>query len=397
MKICFPVSILLPNAPASWPSLSIILPEMIALFRDTFEQVEIIDILESSTPSIIDKLWIVPPGIVQIPVLSWMRHNFANPLARPKALFFLGGEGAKICFHLIQYQDIFRPDDQWIVSCEAEKELIDGWFPGNNRTSVLNYPTSNLFKPLKDNDEVIKIRKTQGLHLEQEIMLYAGRISQQKNLVELLTVLEMHPHLHLLVCGDIDSVGVPHLAESSKIHIGHSLMMEIGKRHLTKRITFRPFQSQSELCKLMQASDYQISLSAHYGEDFGYSIAQGLSCGLKTVLSHWGGHRNWKNLEGVSYVELDWGNRRQIGKPILNQLYKLPSTPNKDFFSYYNQNIKQNLQSIVVNQKEGSIRPSSEIINFWEDSKKKNTEFLFSTTENPIFQRVTRSYKGKAN
>ncbi|MDO9183102.1 MAG: glycosyltransferase [Bacteriovorax sp.] len=402
MKNNFKISIISPNGPASWPSVAIIHPELISILKSISKQTEVFNILENKLPSLKDDLWIFPAGSVQIPVLMWLANCFKNPLNRPPAIFIFGGEATKLGYHLWHFRGLFRPEDLWVVACQAEKELLDYWFPGNNRTHVLYHPVSNHFKPAKDKSEVLRLRQKLKIPPNKKVMLYAGRLSQQKNILALLDLLELHKNLNLLVCGDIDSVGIPHLESSKRIHVANALLVEIGKRGLTKRIEFRAFQSQSELKNIMKACDYQVSLSAHYGEDFGYSIVQGLACGLKTIISNWGGHRNWKYLEeknAVSFVELDWSNGQDVGVPDLATLNNLPKKSPLNFHKNYNKEIKEQLKKIVefaLFQREYSgILALPELVDFWEESARSSKGFLFSSSENKLFQKVVKGYQGQ--
>jgi glycosyltransferase involved in cell wall biosynthesis len=387
------ISIILPQGPDSWPSLSIIRPQLLNVLNENFINTRFVNILENKY--FLDDVWVFPPGTVQAPVLTWLSNNFKHPLERPRSVFFLGGEGAKICYHLWHYRNLFRPDDHWVVSCEAEKRLIDHWFPNNNRTSVLFYPVDMKFRPAKDKNEVRTLRKKLILSPTKNIMLYAGRISPQKNILSLLDLLEAQKDLSLLVCGDVDSIGVPHIDKSQRSNIANDLLKEIGSRNLSTRIEFRPHQSQSELLKIMKACDYQVSLSSHYGEDFGYSIAQGLACGLKTILSSWGGHNNWKSLtdrQSVSYLKLNWEKDAQIGIPEIPSKLILPEKSPDDFTKSHNTEIANKLKALITSGpcNESSLEVRPELVSFWEQKK----SYLFETSDHTLFKKVVGAYQG---
>jgi glycosyltransferase involved in cell wall biosynthesis len=401
MKKSLKVSIVTPNIPAPWPSISIINPELIKILKQLLGTALEVDILQRSL-SVADDLWLFPTGTVQVPILKWLARSFPNPLNRPPAIFFFTGEGAKLGYHILHFGKYFRSDDQWVVSSQAEKRLLDYWFPDNNRTIVLHHPVSKEFKPVKDKAEYLLLRKNLNISQNKKIMIYAGRISQQKNITFLLDLLEQDKKLNLMVCGDVDMVGVPHIDNANRAHVSSELITEIGQRGLSSRIEFRPFQSQLELSKLMRASDYQVSLSSHYGEDFGYSIAQGLSCGLRSVLSHWGGHLNWRHLAlkgQVTYIDLDWSKGVEVGVPQAGLLLALPKSKPTDFITTYNNEIRIQLMAIINNalsqRNSFSVSARLELINFWEKSSRESSSAMFDSVENDLFKKVIKAYQGQ--
>jgi glycosyltransferase involved in cell wall biosynthesis len=399
-------TVMTPNAPAYWPSVSTIFPEFIRLLESIFPKIEKYDPLsEKHLPKKSD-LWIFPSGTVQSYTLNWLRACYPNPQSRPPAIFLIGGEGAKLAYHLFHYRALFRPDDQWVVACEAEKALLEDFFPENGRTHVMYHPVASQFRPAKNGKAKQQLRKALGLPGREPLMLYAGRLSQQKNLLPLFELLQLTPKLKLIICGDVDTVGVPHLQGAKPQHVPSAMIDQIRRLGLSKRVEFRPFLSQNDLRAMMQACDYQVSLSAHYGEDFGYSIAQGLCTGLKTILSNWGGHRNWMELHEkghVSYVALDWSNGAEIGLPVLNEGFKLPERAlPPDFYRTYQRVIRDQfmsilwviLQSALTPQTQGELRVDQELADFWGEVAKRPSAAMYSSTAHPLFKRVVRRYQG---
>jgi glycosyltransferase involved in cell wall biosynthesis len=399
--------VMTPNAPAYWPSVSTIFPEFIRLLESIFPRMQRYDLLsETKLPKKSD-VWIFPSGSVQSYTLNWLRAHFPEPLSRPPAIFLLGGEGAKLGYHLFHYRNIFRPDDQWVVACDAEKVLLDEFFPDNGRTHVMYHPVASQFRPAKNAKAKQELRKTLGLPSRAPLMLYAGRLSQQKNILSLVELLSFAPKIKLIVCGDVDTVGASHLQGAKPQHVPSAVIDQIRRLGMSKRVEFRPFLSQTDLRAMMQACDYQVSLSAHYGEDFGYSIAQGLCTGLKTVLSDWGGHLNWRELADaghVSYVSLDWSNEAEIGQPVLNKNLKLPKRAlPRDFHRAYQRRIRDQflgiLQSALAlehrSESQSELRIDPELAGFWNEVAKKPTAAMYSSTAHPLFQRVVKQYQVK--
>jgi hypothetical protein len=395
------VSIMMVNGPSNWPSLSDVVPELLLSIQSLLPQAKTYNIFNGKKPPISDELWIFPVGMVQADNLLWLRDHFKSPYARPRIIFFLGGEGAKLGHHLYFFRDVFRIDDEWIVSSVAEENLINAFFPDNQRTKVLHYPVAKQFVPAKGLAAKKKLRKELVLPQNKPVMVYAGRISMQKNIVSLLDVLEKFKSLHLVICGEVDSLGIPHFPNQVNVHQPALLVKEIAKRKLSERIEFRGFLSQDNLRKVMQASDYQISLSSHYGEDFGYSIAQGLACGLKTVLSAWGGHLNWKKFfsaKELTYVALTWEKEALIGRPVIEKVMKLPVKTKNDFNKAYRSEFREQLKSIIFpsdyKNRKTKLMVSSVLSEHWEEVLKTPRHNLFLSPLDPCFKVVKDSYSG---
>ena len=395
------ISLLCVNGPSNWPSLSNVAPELISSLKSIFPQLKTFNIFDGIKPNISDQCWIFPVGMVQTDHLKWLRETFKTPYSRPRIIFFLGGEGAKLGHHLHFFKDVFRIDDEWVVSAQVEHKIINNFFPSNNRTHVLYYPVAKKFQPLKNLAEKKSLRQKINLPLSKKILVYAGRISAQKNIIELLSILEKFKNLHLVVCGEVDSLGVPHLNVGPTPHLPPILVKEIARRKLSNRVEFRGFLSQDDMRKVMQASDYQVSLSAHYGEDFGYSIAQGLACGLKTILSHWGGHLNWKaffNPTQLTYIDLDWANGQVIGKPLLEKNWELPIKSSLDFNKSYREHFRTSLLKIIFESdyknRSAVINVSPVLENFWKQMIQNPRSHLFLTTDDECFKIVRDAYNG---
>ncbi|MBY0412699.1 MAG: glycosyltransferase [Bdellovibrionales bacterium] len=382
------------NAPSAWPHLSNIQKSFKKHIVSLFPNIKDFQILSGKKPPIDDDLWIVPIGQTQPYLFSWLKKEFASPYKRPRMIFVLSGEGVKGGYSLYFHKELFRLDDEWLVSCEAEKKLLDSFFPGNNRTHILHYPVDPLFKPTKRDKK--DLRKKLKLPLTRPIMLYAGRVSTQKNVFSLLDVLEKFKNLHIVVCGDADTFGLPHFNTAMAGHLPTEFITQIANRKLGDRIDFRGFVSQNELKEMMQACDYQISLSSHYGEDFGYSIAQGLCLGLKTVLTQWGGHLNWSkyfSAKELSYIPLEWSEG--IGFPNIKDMI-LPKSSRINFPKEFHRDFSQQL-FMIVTETDFTLRKinlvvSDEIAEYWSEVERENRTVMYKDHNDPLFLKVQKIY-----
>lgn len=166
--------------------------------------------------------------------------------------------------------------------------------------------------PFPVDEDIFSFREEARLRLRQEMklaedelaLLYTGRLSHQKNIIELIYGLSQYQKTFnaktkLFLSGPMDDLGVPYLGKEALdgtfyFHWEEALNEH---QHLLKegRINYLGNLSHSELSDLYSASDLFVSLSCHNDEDYGMSPAEALCCGLPSVLSDWGGYASFKN------------------------------------------------------------------------------------------------------
>lgn len=155
-------------------------------------------------------------------------------------------------------------------------------------------------------------------------IIYAGRITPQKNIIELLKAFEqaskLREDLRLHLAGDFHAREFHLHSMESKGFKELFLEMVSNNSH----VTYHGNLNQNELRGLMAKSDYSISVSTYHDEDFGHSIAQGALNGHGLLLSNWGGHRNYIEYFGakrfsikvraMNYAEVDY---KEIAKTLI--------------------------------------------------------------------------------
>jgi glycosyltransferase involved in cell wall biosynthesis len=124
-------------------------------------------------------------------------------------------------------------------------------------------------------------------------LLYAGRITPQKNILQLMNVFikasKFNSKLELHIAGDFHDRG---------FHL-HGLGLNLDSfkdnffeliNNSNKKIIFHNYLTQDKLSDLIDQCQYSVSMSTYHDEDFGVSIAQGFMKGHELLLSDWGGH-----------------------------------------------------------------------------------------------------------
>lgn len=138
-------------------------------------------------------------------------------------------------------------------------------------------------------------------------LIYSGRLSIQKNILEILNAflkaVELNPKLHLHIAGSFDEIGF-HLHGRSidldAFEADFLKKIESSKEH----ITYHGLLGQEELSQLNARCDYVLSASTYHDEDFGISVAQSLGQGLTPLLSDWGGHPDFVVCVGGELIPL---------------------------------------------------------------------------------------------
>lgn len=162
-------------------------------------------------------------------------------------------------------------------------------------------------------------------------LVYSGRITQQKNVLELmlcfLKALQLRPEMELHIAGDFHDLGhhfhgIFHEPKFYELRFFDLVQKSQGK------IVYHGFLSQTELKRLYESSEYFVSLSTYHDEDFGVSVAQGIACGMRAVLTDWGGYADFAEL-GVAQlckVEVDQDNvPRPVQSSVVKALLALPN------------------------------------------------------------------------
>ncbi|MFI5350001.1 MAG: glycosyltransferase family 4 protein [Elusimicrobiota bacterium] len=148
-------------------------------------------------------------------------------------------------------------------------------------------------------------------------LVYAGRLSEQKNLHTLLLSLSMLDRLKpglrwsLHVYGKADGLGSPNMGFRMRSYSAY--LRSLARRlRIEKRIAWRGFLPARELRRALAGRHVFVSPSLHSDEDFGTAALTSLLTGNSAVLSDWGGHSDLKkNFPGqvrlVRSVDSDLG------------------------------------------------------------------------------------------
>jgi glycosyltransferase involved in cell wall biosynthesis len=195
-----------------------------------------------------------------------------------------------------------RPDRLKIITASScFQKMIQQLFHSTEMVSKCPFPVSNPeVQPfLRD-----KLRAEIGIKQDESVFLYAGRISYQKNvhqLIHLFRQLPLKNNYKLVICGPIDDLNPKMNEQGPVLGLAEKLFHEELKNANSENrsVIYLGNKTQSELIGLYQMADAYVSLSTHLGEDFGLAAAEALAHGLPCRLSNWGGFQDFSALSSV--------------------------------------------------------------------------------------------------
>ncbi len=194
-----------------------------------------------------------------------------------------------------------------IVTTEAMKEEVSSQFrlPLHKFDVIPNAIDVGKFGQSVDSEAT---RRSLGLSVEDEMILFVGRLTSQKGLEYLIDALPSiwrhHPNAHLVVVGD--GWMMERLQEKARM-IGSS-----------KRVIFTRFIEDGYLISLLKSADVLVAPSVY--EPFGIVTLEGMASGVPVVVSETGGlkeiiRHDWngvlvspRNTESIA-----WGVNKVLG------------------------------------------------------------------------------------
>lgn len=179
----------------------------------------------------------------------------------------------------------------------AQKKLVDS-FLKKGESYLVPFPTdpTQYFFSMEERQS---FRDQYGLAPDEYALLYTGRISLQKNVIELIKCFAQAKPLlpsgtKFFFAGQFDDLNIPYIGlngeqGSFQRYWQHSL----GVILKDKDIVYLGNLSGAELRRAYNGSDLFISASTHNDEDYGMSPAEALMTGLPCLLTKWGGFQSF--------------------------------------------------------------------------------------------------------
>ncbi len=189
---------------------------------------------------------------------------------------------------------------KFIVASEAQEKMIKSFSNKDTCVERFLFPVDET-EYYYDHDERVSTRQEAGVKDYEVVILYAGRISLQKNVEKLIKEYSeifstsTFP-TKLWIVGAFDDFGAPFQGVLN--HEGYMFskidqVINSLPENVAASIKFWGHQPKQVIRELNNASDMFMSLSLYHDEDFGMSPAEALACGVPTLLTDWGGYSSF--------------------------------------------------------------------------------------------------------
>jgi glycosyltransferase involved in cell wall biosynthesis len=250
--------------------------------------------------------WLLAPEILigeSDPVVAKVRNTMDRQI--PYFLFVLGHmpRGGRMLRNISKY---LTSQDPLISHCLADVELTHVLF-ANARPGMLPYAyDDSLFCPI-DTFARNEIRGRMGFLPDDKVLLYAGRMTVEKNVHTLLRVFsavqKAMPNAHLILAGNAHNVPFSEFGVSTPSIKRMLSKMANDLGIPAHNIFFVGHKGGAALRDLYNIADLFINLTLHHDENFGLAQVESMACGTPVVGTNWGGLKD-TIIEGETGVRI---------------------------------------------------------------------------------------------
>lgn len=204
-----------------------------------------------------------------------------------------------------------------ICASSAQNNIVQNIFKGSeNYISTIHFPVDTQIFNYSNN--IIKSETLKSLNIpaslhNKNVILYTGRISYQKNIIELLDYFKKYNMLTgnssiLILAGGFDDIILPY----QDFQVAQNFYQNMVLQEQDEYIFFLGSVNKKVLVHLYNIANNFISLSTYNDEDYGMSVAEALVCGLPCILTQWGGFNDFLKNDHTMPVSLVKNNTRLI-------------------------------------------------------------------------------------
>jgi glycosyltransferase involved in cell wall biosynthesis len=256
-----------------------------------YRPLEYFNALKNRQPEILKDLFDrcdVLMGHIEKEVLE-CREGFGKPLPLIGVLFGTMSRGAPDLVDATQY---LKTTDLLVGNCTSDLEIARKFFNNAEMRSLpFIYDESNFYRLGAPERAAIKAKM--GLAETDRVLLYAGRVTLEKNVHGVLSIFRvlqgLIPDLHLIVVGDgwdtpFRELGVYTFGMTGVLRrLGHKLGIDENRVHVVRGV------GANVLRNLYNVADVSINFTLHHDENFGLSQVESMACGTPVVGTRWGG------------------------------------------------------------------------------------------------------------
>lgn len=211
---------------------------------------------------------------------------------QPPIVGFLMGTMSRGATELAPLTAHLKSTDVLVGNCTGDLEITRKFFSNAQMRKLPFAVDESVFYPA-DECERQQIKADLGFAADDRILLYAGRITIEKNLHTLLrifsTLQDLVPNLHLMIAGEVEDVpfacmGVYSISMTATLV---KLMKELDLR--ADSVHFVGRKNVAQLRDIYAVADVFVNMTLHHDENFGLSQVEAMACGTPVVGTSWGG------------------------------------------------------------------------------------------------------------
>lgn len=277
-----------------------------------------------------------------IRIIHGLIQKSSTRLDYPKLVFHLFGDFTLQAPQWLAIQEIMQDFPvKFFVASHAQKGLVDFFLSPDDRSTILPFPVREsafYFSEIERQE----FRDKHQLTDLTPALLYTGRLSRQKNIIELIqNFLAIKNHLpsgtKLFIAGDFDDLNIPFLGLTGKLGSFQKQWLKDLPVLNRDEVVYLGNLDSEMLRMAYNGCDLFCSMSTHNDEDYGMSPAEAAMTGLPLLLSRWGGYQSFEKYLGESchFVDIDDTLLRlspksiDLQKKILLSLQNLPLSNEK--------------------------------------------------------------------
>ncbi len=311
---------------SSWVSCNVIAENLLASYRLLGEEfaVELLDLPESFDENFVDQFEVIRDCAARVRKFKPDYFVFLDHLPLPPVILKLlltvdpqmplGDVIVHVygdfTYYLEHWCEFFKGFEdfrriKFVAASKSQARMLT-YLLGSHASIIQGYfPVTSSF--VFDEGVRRTARKAYRATDEEKLLVYAGRISVQKNVDLLLRAFselcDRSPEkkLRLLIAGHYDNVG----CKFSSLEVFEGYQFQKIQETLAElsegaraSIEFLGGLGREDLNALYQAADGFVSLSLYHDEDYGMAVAEALAAGAPAVISDWGGYSSFAAKDG---------------------------------------------------------------------------------------------------
>ena len=192
--------------------------------------------------------------------------------------------------------------DVLVANCSADLELARKFLPDASARVVPFAYDDRVYHAVGE-EERRALRGELGFREEDRVLVYAGRITLQKNVHTLLRVFSavqrMVPDALLVIVGPVVEHGSPEFGVAP-VNLANTVRRLIAGLGIPgDRVQVHGGAHPDSLRALFNVADAKVNMTLHHDENFGLSQVEAMACGAPVVGTAWGGLKDTV-VDGVS-------------------------------------------------------------------------------------------------